>query len=141
MNNDKDEFKDKSKNDLIREVKALKALLSDHMSAAPGVGTSVEVQGIVSFKTKKPWVVMRAGEAVWQMSPAAARQHAFLVHDAAIESERDAAIIAFLEVELQFDEHKAGIFLEEMQNHRMEWFEEFKALMNTVEYEEGGKDG
>jgi hypothetical protein len=129
MDND---LKDWSKNDLVREVGKLRQLLSDQLKAAPGTGPSVEVQGIVSSTSNMPYVQMRAGEAAWQMTPAQARQHAFLVMDAAVESERDAATIAFLE-EMNFGEESASQYLLLMREHRKDWFKEFKKMDSVVE--------
>lgn len=127
MNKDND-LKNMSKNDLVREVIKLRHLLSEQMKAAPGTGPEVVVHGLVSYTTKKPFVEMRAGEAAWQMTPAQARQHAFIIMDAAVESERDAATIAFLENEMNMNSDQAGVFLMGMRNHRKDWFEDFKKM-------------
>jgi hypothetical protein len=127
------EYKNWSKNDLVREVVRLKHLLADQMEAAPGVGREVMVQGSVSSTTKKPFVKMRAGEAAWQMTPAQARQHALIILDAAVEAERDAATIAFVENIMGQDEQAAGAFLLGMREHRIEWIEEFRSLNIVVE--------
>lgn len=118
-----DQLKDMSKNDLVREVRRLRSVLEEQMSAAPGVGTEVVVQGIVSVTDGQPIVSMRAGEAAWQLTPALARRHALLILDAAVEAERDAATIALLRTS-GMDEQEAGGFLLLMREHRKDWFAE-----------------
>lgn len=120
-----DDLKGQSKNDLIREVRRLRALLSEQMAAAPGVGPDVTVQGIVGIKDGAPLVSMRAGEAARQFSPGEARHHAMLVLDAAVEAERDAATIAFLRG-TGADDQEAGGFLMAMRDHRKSWIDDFR---------------
>lgn len=91
-----DEFQDMSKNDLVREVLRLRGVLEQQMSAAPGIGDEVVVEGIVGVMTGLPIVTMRAGEAAWQFTPAQAREHALATLERAIEAERDAAVITGL---------------------------------------------
>lgn len=125
-----------SKNDLVREVIRLRALLKDQMESAPGIGAEVEVQGIVASTSGKPFVQMRAGEARWQMEPHEARQHALILLDAAVECERDAATIAFLRAELDMDQQQAGAFLHVMREHRTNWLEQFRDF-GEIRVEEG----
>ncbi len=131
------EFRDWSKKDLAREVRRLRRLLEDQLQAAPGVGTEVTVQGIVSVSTGEPVVDMRAGEAAWQMTPAQARQHALIVLDAAVEAERDAATMAFMR-SMDGDEpdedaeRTAGAFLHAMREHRKDWLESFRGDWSHV---------
>ena len=103
-------------------------ILEQQMKAAPGTGPDVQVQGIVAYKDKQPYVQMRAGEASWEMTPAKARQHALILLDAAVEAERDAATIAFCEGPMQMSADAAGAFLSEMRNHRKDWFAEFREM-------------
>lgn len=130
----RDELKAWGKNDLIREIHRLRALLDEQMSAAPGIGEEVTVQGIVAVSSGKPVVSMRAGEAAWQMTPAGARQHALVVLDAAVEAERDAATVAFLremgEASGQAEEEQirtAAGFLQQMREHRDNWLEQMRS--------------
>jgi hypothetical protein len=125
--------KSMSKNDLVREVGRLRALLEQQLAAAPGVGTEVTVQGIVSGTSGEPLVTMRAGEAVWQMTTAQARQHALIILDAAVEAERDAATVAFMrqmaldggDSQEEAERYAAG-FLAMMRDHRRDWFRDFQ---------------
>jgi hypothetical protein len=112
-----------SKNDLVREVVRLRAMLAEQMTAAPGIGEEVEVQGVVGMRDGKPHVHMRAGEAAWMLTPPEALEHALKTLAAAIEAERDAATIAFLQRPegLAFDEQTAGGFLMAMRDHRDAW--------------------
>src|SRR4051794_30942682 len=112
--------KDMSKNELVREVRRLRHLLSEQMGAAPGVGESVDVQGIVLSKNREPVVRVRAGEASWDWALDQAREHALDVLAAATEADRDAATIAFLESG-DFDRDTAGAFLAAMREHRAVW--------------------
>lgn len=121
-----DDLKSWGKNDLIREVRKLRALLEQQMSAAPGIGDEVTVDGIVGMASQEPIVVMRAGEAAWQFTPAQARQHALLVLDKAVEAERDAATVAFLR-EGDFPDETVGGFLVGMREHRQDWLEQMRS--------------
>lgn len=121
-----DDVRAMSKRDLEREVIRLRAMLEEQLAAAPGVGPEVTVHGIVGARTREPLVAMRAGEAAWQMTPARARQHALIVLDAAVEAERDAATIAFLEQELDSGPEGAGAFLAAMREHRPDWLDELR---------------
>lgn len=121
-----DEFRDMSKNDLVREVKRLRAMLSQQMEAAPGIGEAVDVVGIVGMRDGAPLVQMRAGEAAWQMSPLDARRHALLVLNAASEAERDAATVEFMREyagkDATEDEAQmfAASFLNALRDHRQQ---------------------
>ena len=139
---DKMELSDWSKNELIREVKLLRHLLEEQINAAPGTGPDVTVHGIVASKTREPLVQMRSGEASWQMTPAQARQHALILLDAAVECERDAATIAFIEDEMDLGPDRAGAFLQSMREHRKDWFEEFRTMdaVTVTEVEDGPDD-
>lgn len=124
------ELRSMSKRELEREVMRLRALLEQQMSAAPGVGDEITVDGIVSASTGRPVVAMRAGEASWQLSPSQARRHALIVLDKAVEAERDAATVAFLrEVAAANGEDEdeqiqsAGSWLMAMRSHRDDWLE------------------
>lgn len=117
-------LKDLSKNELVREVQRLRALLAQQMAAAPGIGDEVVVEGIVSSTSGKPIVVMRAGEVVWQMTPAKAREHAYAVIGCAVEAERDAATLAYL-LEMDAGASTAGAFLAGMREHRQQWIATF----------------
>jgi hypothetical protein len=116
------EFRDWSKNDLVREVLKLRRLLAEQMSAAPGIGDEVVVEAIVAVSDGRPQVRMRAGEAAWQMTPQQAREHATVVLERAIEADRDAAVVAWLG-EAGFDEAAIGGFLMEMREHRTVFIE------------------
>jgi hypothetical protein len=120
-----DPLRDLSKNDLVREVQRLRHLLDQQMSAAPGIGDEVIVEGIVSITTGLPVVTMRAGEAAWQFTPAQAREHGYATIERAIEAERDAATIAFLRG-ADFDEQAAGSFLQSVRQHRQQWTADFR---------------
>lgn len=102
------------------EIERLRALLSDQINAAPGIGDNISVQGIVSSRNHEPLVHMRAGEAAWQFSLAQAREHAMDTLAATIEAERDAATIAFLKA-AGSDDHEAGGFLMALRDHRVAW--------------------
>lgn len=119
----RDELREKSKNELVREVLRLRAMLGEQMSAAPGIGEEVEVQGVVGIRDGKPQVHMRAGEAAWMLTPTEALEHALKTLAAAMEAERDAATIAFLTDPHgpAFDEQTAGGFLMGMRDHRQAW--------------------
>lgn len=127
-----DDIRSWSKNALVREVLRLRALLSQQMEAAPGVAPEITVQGMVASRTGEPAVQMRAGEAAWQMTPAQARQHALIVLDAAVEAERDAATVAFMDKVARDGgdtgeeaERFAGGFLAAMREHRRDWLRDF----------------
>lgn len=128
---DRNDLKQMSKNDLVREIVKLRGLLSDQLAAAPGTGPEVTVQGIVGLTTREPIVQMRAGEAAWQMTTAQARQHALIILDAAVEAERDAATMAFFakmdEDKDEPDEQSAAAFLHMMREHRKEWLNDFRS--------------
>lgn len=101
----REDLKALSKNDLIREVLRLRGILEQQMSAAPGIGDEIVVEGIVSVTTRQPLVSMRTGEAAWQLTPTHARQHALATLERAIEAERDAAV--FVGITEAFDEDTA----------------------------------
>jgi hypothetical protein len=117
-----DEFRDWPKNRLVREVLRLRALLSEQMTAAPGVGEEVVVEGVVGMRDGRPLVHMRAGEAAWQFTPAQAREHAVATLERAIEADRDAATVAFLR-EAGMDDQGVGGFLMAMREHRTVFIE------------------
>jgi hypothetical protein len=117
-----DEFRGWPKNRLVAEVLRLRALLSEQMTAAPGVGEEVVVEGVVGMRDGRPWVHMRAGEAAWQLTPEQAREHAVATLERAIEADRDAATVAFLR-ETGMDEQDAGRFLMAMREHRTVFIE------------------
>lgn len=107
---------------LIDEVQRLEVILEQQMSAAPGVGDSIEVQGGVSSTSGQPFVQWRAGEAAGQFPTLmGAADFARWVLVAAVEAERDAATIAFLREELEFDDDHAGAFLDRMRRHRTQF--------------------
>lgn len=116
------EFRDSSKNDLIREVVRLRRMLAEQMLAAPGIGEEVVVEGIVGMKDGAPAVHMRAGEAAWMFTPQQAREHAIATLEKAIEADRDAAVVAFLR-EADFPDEKVNGFLHELREHRTVFIE------------------
>lgn len=115
------QLKQLSKNDLVRQVVRLQALLSDQLAASPGTSDELTVQGIVSSTTGQPVVQFRNGEVAWQQDPATARAHALQTLDAAVEAERDAATIAFLTQSSDLDDRDASAFLHGMRQHRTDW--------------------
>jgi hypothetical protein len=119
---DRDDLKAWSKNDLVREVVKLRALLAKQMSAAPGVGDQVTIDALVSSETGEPVVEMRAGEVAWQFTAAQARSHTHGALEAAIEADRDAAVVAFMR-EAEFEEGQIGAFLHDMREHRTVFIE------------------
>jgi hypothetical protein len=108
------------RDELVREVLRLRAMLREQMEAAPGVGDSIEVDGIVAVRDDKPLVRMRGGEATWSFTPEQAREHALATLCAAIEAERDASTIAFLK-ETGADMAGIGSFMTALRQHRTEW--------------------
>lgn len=122
-----DDLKAWSKNDLVREVRRLRAMLAEQMDAAPGIGPELTVEGIVTSRDRTPLVRMRAGEAAWQFSLAQAREHAMDTLAAAVEAERDAATIAFLKA-AGSDDQEAGGFLMALRDHRVTWIRDNAVL-------------
>ncbi|MCA1571222.1 MAG: hypothetical protein LC798_13065 [Chloroflexi bacterium] len=109
MSRSKDDLKQLGKNDLVREVMRLEAMLADQLAQAPEQGSECMVQGIVGMRDRAPIVTYRMGEVAWQQSPAGARMHALVVLDAAVEAQ------------------KAAAFLVEMRDRRKDWIGGFRS--------------
>jgi hypothetical protein len=88
----KDEYKDWSKNDLIREVIELREKVTQLLR---GGGNELTMES-GARSDGKPFVTMRWGMEVGQLSPAEARLHGLRMLEVAEGAETDGATVAFL---------------------------------------------
>lgn len=78
----------------------------------------LSVLGIVSFQTGQPFVHLRWGENVGQLTPDEARQHALLILEAAQNAVADAAITGWAKDELELDPERAAQLLDAHRRYR-----------------------
>lgn len=122
------EYKDWSKNDLIREILRFKQAVQE--------AYSVRSEGVLMVDGKatadgSPFVQITDGEYSTQLEPGAARTHALVVLNAAVEAERDAATVAFLQQKMSLDNDGISVFLTEMRDHRKDWVKDHTAALVT----------
>lgn len=122
--------------DLRREVVRLQVMLEDQMNAAPGIGESLEVDPIVRAQDGLPQINLRSGEVGWSWSCPQARMITLTLLDAAVEAERDAAVVAFLR-DHDWDDDIVGGFLSALRDHRSEWLSKLTDGSYTVDPSSG----
>ncbi len=81
-------------------------------------GINFEVESMVSLFDGKPVVAIRLGDVAQQLSPEKARMIGIWFIEAAVEAERDSAMMTALSDKMKFDKSESAAFLKTVRDYR-----------------------
>lgn len=97
---------------------------------SPADPPEILIESAFGFRTRKPFVVLRWGEMRGQLTPAAARQHALRIMEAADAAESDALLVRFLQQRVGIQEDEKAIAI----------LSDFRAMRGQLDDEDKSND-